>query len=566
MTTVRTGADAFLEQLIAGGVRWIFGNPGTTEQAVIDKIQDHDGIDLIVALHEGAAVAAAEGYARATGTVGVVEVHAGPGLGNALGTLYNARAGQTPLLVYVGQADQRAFYLEPTLSGDFTALAGPWAKWAYEIRSTEEIPAILRRALKVASTPPRGPVVISVPIDLTAAPCSAAVMPPSIVSTAVRPDPAAVAEAARILLGARSPALVVGDGVASSGAIAAVGALARLIGAPIFGGAMSEGCVDPNEPLRAARLPAVEGAAAEKALRPYDVIVAIGTKVLQQIFPVPGQPLGARPVVHIGLDPWELAKNQPSTVVFGNERVVVAELVELLDTQLTPDRRAAWAKRASEVVTSLDGAREQAVTADRKKFGASPMSPMSPEQAFAEIAAALPPDAYVVDETISNYGAAARYFHLGAGHWFRGRGGGVGVGMAMAVGVQVAHPGKPVFAVIGDGSAMYSITALWTAAHHDLPIVWAILNNRSYRLLKQNTISHRGVVPGRAFVGADLTGPELDFVSLAKGMGVQGQRVAEPAQIGPAIRKAFEARVPAVLDIVVGQDLAPEPEAGRAGS
>jgi len=563
MTVGRTGADAFLEQLIAAGVRWIFGNPGTTEQAVLDKIQDHDGIDLVVALHEGAAVAAAEGYARATGAVGAVLVHAGPGLGNALGALYNARAGQTPLLVYVGQAERRTFYLEPTLSGDFTAFAAPWAKWAYEIRSTEEIPAVLRRALKVASTPPRGPVVLSVPIDLTVAPCEAAVMPPSLVRTAVRPDPAAVAEATRILLGARAPALVVGDGVASSGAIAEVAALARLCGAPIFGGSMSQVCVDPDEPLRAARLPAVEGAGVEKILGPYDVIVAIGTKVLQQIFPVPGQPLGARPVIHIGLDPWELAKSQPSAVVFGDERVAVGELVEGLSAQLPPDRRAAWAERATAVAAALAGARERAIAADRAGFGASPMTA---EQALAEIAAAIPADAYVVDETISNYGAAARYFHLGAGHWFRGRGGGVGVGMAMAVGVQVAHPGRPVLAVVGDGSAMYSLTAVWTAAHHDLPIVWAILNNRSYRLLKQNTVSYRGAVPGRAFVGADLTGPELDFASLAKGMGAQGLRVTEPGQIGPAIRNAFAGRAPAVLDVVVGGDLAPPPAGGGARS
>lgn len=547
--SARTGADAFLEQLIAGGVRWIFGNPGTTEQAVIDRIQDHDGIDLIVALHEGAAVAAAEGYARATGTVGVVEVHAGPGLGNALGTLYNARAGGTPLLVYVGQADQAAFYLEPTLSGDFTAFAAPWAKWAYEIRSTEEIPAIVRRALKVASTPPRGPVVISVPIDLTVAPCAAAVVAPTLISTAVRPDPLSIAEAAKVLLGAKAPALIVGDGVAAAGAIAEVTALARLIGAPIFGGSQSEVCVDPSEPLRAARLPAVEGGATDKVLAPYDVVVAIGTKVLQQIFPVPGQPLGVKPVIHIGLDPWELAKSQPSLAVLGNERLSTADLVERLSAQLSADQRAAWAKRAAEVARALDGARDKAIAADRARFGASPMTA---EQALAEIASALPANAYVMDETISNYGAAGRYLDLGPGHWFRGRGGGVGVGMAMAVGIQVAHPREPVLAVIGDGSAMYSFTAVWTAAHHELPVVWAILNNRSYRLLKQNTIGYRGVVPGRAYVGADISGPELDFASLAKGMGARGERISEPSRIGPAIGNAFKERVPTVLDIVVG--------------
>ncbi|HZP95084.1 MAG TPA: thiamine pyrophosphate-binding protein [Candidatus Limnocylindria bacterium] len=550
MGDARSGADAFLDQLGAAGVRWIFGNPGTTEQAVIDKIQDHEGIALVVALHEGVAVAAADGYARASGGVGVVEVHAGPGLGNALGTLYNARMGGTPLLVYVGQSEQSRIHTEPTLSGDFTAYASPWVKWAYEIRSAEEIPQVVRRALKVADTPPRGPVVLSLPFDLSTAPCAAPALPPSRVPTAVRPDPKAIEDAVRLLVDAKAPALIVGDGVVASGAIAEVGALARLLGAPVFGGSMSEVCVDPDEPLRAARLP-FEGAAAERLLAPYDAVVAVGTKVLAQIFPLAGPPLGGRRVVHIGLDPWELAKNQPSAVVFGDERLAIVDLLAAL--QAAGSQRArGWGERRARVAADLESARERALAADRARWDASPMTPA---RALAEVAAALPANVYLADETISSYGVAARYLRLPAGHWFRGRGGGVGIGMAMALGVQLAHPDAPVLGIVADGSAMYSLTALWTGAHHDLPVVWAILNNKSYRLLKQNTIGYRGAVPGRAFVGADLTDPDIDFVALAKGMGVEGCRIGDPAAIGPALRAAFDARRPALLDLVVSGDV-----------
>jgi benzoylformate decarboxylase len=543
-----TGADAFVRQLREAGVRWIFGNPGTTEQAVLDCLQDHDGIDLVLCLHEGVAVAAAEGYARASGRVGVVELHAAPGLGNGIGMLYNARAGQTPLLVYAGQSEQRSLYLEPTLSGDLVAMAAPVAKWAYEPRTAAELPQVVRRALKVADTPPRGPVVLSVPMDLMEQPCAAPVLPPDQVASAVRPDPSALGEAARVVLAAAAPAIVVGDGVASAGAAAEVGELARLLGAPVFGGSMAETAVEPGEPLLAGRLP-FEGEAAERLLAGHDTVVAVGTKLFAQVFPVPGLPLGERRVVHIGMDPWELGKSQPSTIVLGDERMALRELVERLRATAGEPTLAAWAERRARVERALRDARARAKAADRRRWDETPMTP---ERAVAELAAAVPVGACVVDESLTAYGAVSRYFDFPVGGWFRGRGGGIGAGMALAVGVQLARPEQPVVALVGDGSAMYSITALWTAAHHRLPVVWAILDNRSYRILKQNVLrSRRPEQRGRGFVGADLADPDLDFVTLARGMGVDAYRVTQPGDIPDALHQALAKGNPTLLDIAV---------------
>jgi benzoylformate decarboxylase len=550
----RTGAGAFVEQLLAAGVEWIFGNPGTTEQAVLDTLQEHDGIDLVVALHEGVAVTAAEGYARASGKVGVVELHAAPGLGNGIGMLYNAFIGQTPLLVYVGNSEQPALYLEPTLSGDLPAMARPVSKWAYEARTVEEIPQVVRRALKVASTPPRGPVVLSVPMDLMEQPCSAPALPLAPVASAVRPDPAALAEAVEVIRHAQAPALVVGDGVAASGAAAQVGELARLIGAPVFGGSMAETAVEAGEPLRAGRLP-FEGDATERALADHDTIVAVGTRLFAQLFPVSGLPVGDRAVVHIGMDSWELGKSQPSTVVLGDERATLTELIQRLHAGLDDGTRRSWAARKATVETRLAASRDAAMAADRRRWEASP-SPMTPERAVAGLAAAIPADAVVVDESLTAYGVVSRYFDFRVGGWFRGRGGGIGAGMALAVGAQVASPGRRVVAIVGDGSSMYSITALWTAAHHDLPIVWVILDNRSYKILKQNVLrSRRPEHRGRAFVGADLTEPPIDFVSLARGLGVEAERVTEPGEIADAVRRALASDRPTLLDLVVSGEL-----------
>ena len=547
-----SGADAFIEQLLAAGVRVVFGNPGTTEAPFLSRLADYPQLRFIVALHEAVAVCAAEGYARATGQIGVVELHAGPGLGNGLGMLFNAAEGRTPLLVYVGQAEQRGLYMEPTLSGDFVAQAHPIAKWAYEMRTTDEIPQITRRAIKVATTPPCGPVVLSIPMDLMEAPCTAPVADVSQIRTAVRPDRQAVEDAAAVIARANSPVVLAGDGVAQAGAIDELTALARLIGAPIHGAFMSETCIDPDEALNAGRLPSIDAEVAARVLEPYDCAIAVGTKVFANIFPSPGLPLGERDVVHIGLDTWELAKNQPSTVVFGDERESLRALTDSLTIRLAPLRAECETRRAR-AESSIQQAKNRALEADRERWEDLPMSP---ERAMAELAALTPADARLIDESITAGSAVSRYFRFERGCWFRLRGGGIGAGMAMPVGIRLADPEGPVVALVGDGSSLYSITALWTAAHHGLPITWVILNNHSYRILKEN--ARRGpdaAAAAERLVGVDLTDPEIDFVSVAEGFGVEAHRLTSPEDIRQAYPAALAAGRPVLLDLSISDSL-----------
>ena len=547
-----SGADAFIEQLLAAGVRVVFGNPGTTEAPFLSRLADYPQLRFIVALHEAVAVCAAEGYARATGQIGVVELHAGPGLGNGLGMLFNAAEGGTPLLVYVGQAEQRGLYMEPTLSGDFVAQAHPIAKWAYEMRTTDEIPQITRRAVKVATTPPCGPVVLSIPMDLMEAPCTAPVADVSRIRTAVRPDRQAVEDAAAVIARANSPVVLAGDGVAQAGAIDELTALARLIGAPIHGAFMSETCIDPDEALNAGRLPSIDAEVAARVLEPYDCAIAVGTKVFANIFPSPGLPLGERDVVHIGLDPWELAKNQPSTVVYGDERESPRALTDSLTTLLAPIRTECEARRAR-AENSIQQAKNRALEADRQRWEDLPMSP---ERAVAELAALTPADARLIDESITAGSAVSRYFRFERGCWFRLRGGGIGAGMAIPIGIRLADPEGPIVALVGDGSSLYSITALWTAAHHGLPITWVILNNHSYRILKEN--ARRGPDAAGAaqrLVGVDLTDPEIDFVSVAEGFGVEAHRLTSPEDIRQAYPAALAAGRPVLLDLSISDSL-----------
>lgn len=551
MTAGRSGAQALIEQLIAGEVSAIFGNPGTTEQIVIDCLQDYPGLELILALHEGVAVGAADGYARATGKVGVAELHAGPGLGNGLGNLYNAYVSHTPLLVYAGQSEHDALYQEPVLSGDLVGMARPLTKWAYEVHTAAEIPQVVRRALAVALTPPCGPVLLAVPLDLTAATCEAPVITPDPVRAALRPDPAAIAAAATALAAAQAPVLVLGDAVATSGAVDAVSRLASLLGAPVFEGAAFETVTDTQAGLYGGRIPG-DPAGVARWLDSYDCVIAIGTRVLAQLFPARGLPLGDRALIHIGADAWELGKNQPGTIVLGDERAAVEQLTDSLDECAGPSARAGWLARGRATAQRLAESRDKSRQADLAARGATPMAPA---QAIAALAGALPADAIIIDEAMSAYELVARHVPRRPGQWFRGAGG-IGMGLPRAVGVQVARPGRPVVGIIGDGASMYSLTALWTAAHHDLPIVSVILNNRSYRTLKQNTLKARSADPaGRVFVGADLTDPDIDFVSLARGFGVAGTMVSKPDDIEPALTGALASGRPALIDVRVSPAL-----------
>jgi thiamine pyrophosphate-dependent acetolactate synthase large subunit-like protein len=552
MIAQRSGADAFLEQLVAAGVEWIFGNPGTTEQQLLHKLPDYPEVGFVTALHESVAVMAAEGYARASGKVGVVELHAGPGLGNGMGMLFNAAEGGTPLLVYVGQSAQSGLYLEPTLSTDLVAMSAPVAKWAVEVRTVNEIPQVLRRAMKVATTQPCGPVVVIVPMDLMSAECDAPVLPLSVVDMRVEPSATSVAAAVAAITAASKPVIVVGDGVARADAIDLVSELAHTIGAPIYGGSMAHTCIDPDEPLGAGRLPSIDAADVRKELAPFDTVIAIGTSVFSNVFTLPGLPLVGQNVVHIGIDPWELAKNQPATVVFGDEALSVARLIAALEPAME-SRHDEVAARVSTHTTRVAERLTAARKRDKTRFD---HLPMTVERAMSEVATALPASTIVVDESLTGYAALGRYLRLERNGWFRLRGGGIGAGMPMPIGIQLARPGERVVAFVGDGSSMYTISAMWTAAHHGLPIVWVVLNNRSYRVLKEN-VRRDGVSRDDAdrLTGADLVDPKLDFVALAAGLGVEGRRIEDPGTLAGALSEALEAGVPYLLELVIDGQL-----------
>lgn len=543
------GRHLMMEQLVAAGVRYVFGNPGTTEQAFMDALNDYPQIQYVLALHEGVAVGIADGYSRISPVPPLVELHITPGLGNAMGMLYNAYWTRAPMVVYVGQHAQRGAQQEPILWGDVVAMARTVTKWAVEVQDAADLPMLVRRAFQVAMAPPPGPVLVSVPTNIMDEEAEAEVVPPSYARTRVRPEREAVARAAEWLAAAQAPVFVAGPGAAH--ASEELARLAELVGARVH---IAFGSVDPfgaEHPLYAGPLNVISAAGLKAQLSAADVLLAVGTPVFKGLFPMPDSPFppGCR-VVQIDLDAWELGKNWPvDLAVLADPASALAELAEEVEARLTPEQRDAARKRR-EAVEALRQAMAEAMDASaRPRWDARPMPPAR----FAhELAQALHPDTLLYDESITVGGQLGRHVRLGPGQHFRAAGGGLGPGMPAPIGLKLACPERPVLAVVGDGSALYTVQALWTAAHYRVPVTWVIANNASYRILKLNLLEYLGEgAAGRAFVGMDLVGPEIDFVAIAKAFGVKGVRLEDPQDIVPAVRQAQQAQEPWLIDVAI---------------
>jgi benzoylformate decarboxylase len=547
------GRRAIMNIFQAEGVEYIFGNPGTTELGFIDILRDFPNIRYILALHEGVALGMAHMYANASGKTGVVNLHVAPGLGNALGMLYNAAVGKMPLVVTAGQQDTRILVREPLLSYDLVAMARPLCKWAVELRHTSDIPVVLPRAFKVAQDPPRGPVFISLPHNVLDDEADLALPAPQQVFRRMRPDPEGLAAAADLLAAARKPAIICGDGVAASQAQAALVRLAEALGAPVWGSLIPGAVNFPmSHELYRGQLTG-EYAAIQRALGEADVVLAVGAGLFPEVFYSPGAPLpdGCR-LIQIDDGAWEIGKNLPASVgLLADPRLALEELLEAVTSRQRVEAGEQAGQRREALALLKRQENERLERRQQEKWDGVPISPA---RLMAELRLCLPEGAVIYNESITAAADVMRTLPLDRpGSYFGNHGGGIGQGLPGALGVKLALPDRPVIAIVGDGSAMYTIQSFWTAAHHSISVVYLILSNRSYRILKFNLNRYRrllGLSPESDYPHMDLAAPPLDFVRLAEGMGLKGRRVTEPSELGPALQEALGLGGPYVLEVV----------------
>jgi benzoylformate decarboxylase len=544
-----TGRDAFLKLLVDEGVTHLFGNPGTTELAIMEAVPGTPELNYVLGTQEAVVVGMADGFARASGRLAAVSLHVAPGLGNAMGALYNAKFSGSPLIVTCGQQEQGHGLTEPLLYDPLVPIAAPMVKWAIEATRVEDLPRILRRAAKVALTPPTGPVFVSLPGDVLDAEADLHLGHPTRVEAATRPSDEALERLAARLRAAKRPVIVAGHELATRDAFAEAAMLAEMLGAAVYQQSVPYAATFPSEhPLYMGAFTRSQKQV-RATLEDYDLLVCLGADLLRMSVHSPLSPLPETlPVIHISERDWELGKNYPTELAIrADVKQTLAALMPRLSAARTPQYSGEAAARAAALAPRNWSAQRDKLRVEA--LMAAETTPVDPRFLMLRIAESIPPDAVVVEEALTSANTLPGVLPLRDRHSFYGlASGGLGFGVPGAAGVSLALPGRPVVAVIGDGAALYGIQALWTVAHHKLPVTYVIANNRSYRILKERLVSFRG---SNKFVGMDLRDPEIDYTGLARAMGLAARRVTDPADIAPALREAVASGAPHLVEVMV---------------
>jgi benzoylformate decarboxylase len=553
-----SGKRAFLELLKQEGVEILFGNPGTTELPLMDALAVENELRYVLGLQEGTVIGMADGYAQASGKLAVVNLHVTPGLGNAMGMLYDAQKAGSPILVTAGQHDQDFNATEPILWADLPPIARPLVKWSAEVHRLADLPRLVHRAAKTALAPPSGPVFLALPGDILKAEADLDLLAPTRVAAQLRGDPAAVEAAAAILAAAKRPLIIAGDAVARSKAHAELVALAELIGAPVYSELVPSTASFPaSHPLYRGAMTRMQGPI-RKVLEQYDVLFSAGGDLFTLSLPSDIEPMpSGLTLIHLDTDPWELGKNYPPQVaILGDPKTTLPDITEAVRKAMSSGARGAARERLDAAMAATLAEREALKAKALDMAGQTPVQPLSLLHAIGET---LPRDAVVIDETISSGAGIRSLIRSDDPQSFYGlRGGGIGWGLPAALGVKLALPDRPVVALVGDGSAMYTCQALWTAAHERIAAVFVIFNNSSYRILKQRLHAQRGLAAQvDRFVGMELTDPAIDYVGLARALGIAAERAKTVHEVTDLIAQGIKSDAALLIDVPVDRNYKP---------
>jgi benzoylformate decarboxylase len=559
-----SGCFAFLRQLMADGITCIFGNPGTSEENLLDALSQPEFTDLkyYMALQEGSAVAMGDSYARSRQVPAVVQLHSYAGLANGLGMMYYARRGYTPMVVIAGEAGLKYEALDGQMAANLVDMARPFVKsdyngpCAWRIVHRGSVLRLLRRALKAAATPPRGPVFLALPMDVlddvNDEPITASL---ASVNTSVTPDPAVVSEAVRALAGAQRPLFIVGDGISASGAQQELTQLAELLGAPVWGANYSEVNMPASHPLFQGSFGHMFGSESKQETSKADVVLVCGTTLLPEVFPeLEGVFAPNACIIHFDLNTYEIAKNFPTNIAaLADPKPTLKLLAEEIRTISDHSKLDEARRRIEEAKEKKQAALQRQLEADERLAATVPMHS---SLFMKELGKRLPKGALIFDEALTNSDELGRYLPQDEpGTFFQTRAGMLGTGLPGAVGLKAAHPDRVVFGFSGDGGSMSTIQAISTAARHGLGAKLVVCNNRSYRILKLNLQEYWkgiGASQSRPFPASfELTQPKLRFDQLAEAQGVRGIRVEKPEEVVPAIETALADDKPILIDLVI---------------
>jgi len=513
--------DATLDLLRAFGIRKVFGNPGSTELPFLSDWPDD--IDYVLGLQEASVIGMADGYAQATRNAGFVNLHSAAGVGNALGNIYTAHRNQTPLVITAGQQARSILPLQAFLYAERASeFPRPYVKFSVEPARPEDVPAAIARAYYEAMQPPCGPAFVSVPIDDWAH--QATPVAARNISREFGPDPDAMMALVAALSTSKRPALVVGPGVDRARAVDLMVRLAEKARAAVWVSPFSARCGFPERHPQFAGFLHASPAQLSDALRDHDLVVVIGAPVFT--FHVEGHASifdGATAIFQITDDATAASVAPLGASVIATLKPALAMLIELL-----PETQRALP--AGRVLAPAP------VAAD----------PIPAEYLLHALSVAMPDDAMLVEEAPSHRPAMQKFMPMrGQDSFYTMASGGLGYGLPASVGIALGCPERRTVCLIGDGSAMYSIQALWTAAQRKLPLTVVVINNGGYGAMR----SFSQVMQVRNVPGLDL--PGIDFVQIAQGLGCDAVRISKAAELVPALTRGLAHHGVSLIEVMV---------------
>lgn len=543
----KSGNVKLIEQFKADGLDVMFGNPGTVEQGLLDAAEQTTGFRYVLALQETVAAGIADGYARATGKAALLQLHSGVGLGNAIGMLYQSMRGHTPLVAIAGDAGVRYDAMDAQMAADLVAMARPVTKYATRVTDPRSVLRVMRRAVKIALTPPRGPVFVALPMDVLDELNDEPVIASTVPVTVSAPSAETVTRAAQLLAAGQHPLVLAGDGVSLAGAQQQLVRVAELLGADVWSVDSSEVNFPASHPLSRGQLGHMFGERSAAVVAEADAVLIVGTYVFPEVFPRLTGPF--RPdarIVHIDLDSYEIAKNFPVDLgVVADPRPALTALAAELNGRLTPGQRQAAAQRLAVRKDERQRSLRDAATPDGSTL----------DHFLRELARRAGDDLIVFDEALTSSPAVVKHLPPDRpGDYFLTRGGSLGVGIPGAVGAKLAHPGRTVVGFTGDGGAMYTYQALWTAVRHSVAAKFVVCNNRKYRLLDDNIAQYwkERDIPRHDFPSSfDLSRPDIRFADLARALGADGVRVEKPEEAADAVERMLAATGPFLVDLQI---------------
>ena len=534
MAEDRTVHDVTYDLLRELGLTTVFGNPGSTEQTFLRDFPDD--FRYVLALQEASALAIADGFAQATGKPALVNLHTAAGTGNAMGSLVAAAKSNTPLLVTAGQQTREMVLLEPYLTNrEETTLPMPWVKWSYQPTRAEDVPAAFMRAYAIAVQPPAGPVFLSIPLDDWDKPA----LGPAVVrgiSRRTAPDAARLREFADRINRARRPVLVFGPEVDRCGGWYAGVALAEKLRATVYNGPLPDRISFPEDhPQYAGQLP-MTIAEANQALTGHDLVLVVGAQVFRYYPYVAGEylPEGTE-LLHVTADPGIAGMAPVGDSLLGDPLLVLDQLLDLIDAPASRD--------------------VPAPPKPPRELPATENSPLTPAEVYSALETVRPDGSVLVNESTSTMGEQRTWLPtLRPASFYATGSGGIGWGVPAAVGVALADRkrgiNRTVIATIGDGSFQYSVQAVWTAVQQELPVIFVVMRNEEYAILKSFALLEK--TPG--VPGLDL--PGLDIVSTATGFGAHAVHADTTAALVEQFTAALSATGPTVIVVRTQPQLA----------